>query len=130
MESLEGLIKSLKFPTSQTQWQDYYDDNNYTPQAFNAKKEMVLGMINSTQPQTVWDVGANQGVFSRLGDKNVAYLDLDIDPAAIEKNYLEIKESRRTNILPLKFDFNNPSPALGVGNDCLLYTSFLSFSEK
>lgn len=78
---------------------------------------MVLGMINSTQPQTVWDVGANQGVFSRLGDKNVAYLDLDIDPAAIEKNYLEIKESRRTNILPLKFDFNNPSPALGVGND-------------
>lgn len=85
LESLEGLIKSLKFPTSQTQWQDYYDDNNYTPQAFNAKKEMVLGMINSTQPQTVWDVGANQGVFSRLGDKNVAYLDLDIDPAAIEK---------------------------------------------
>lgn len=117
LESLEGLIKSLKFPTSQTQWQDYYDDNNYTPQAFNAKKEMVLGMINSTRPQTVWDVGANQGVFSRLGDKNIAYLDLDIDPAAIEKNYLEIKESRRTNILPLKFDFNNPSPALGVGND-------------
>ncbi|MFR8205144.1 MAG: hypothetical protein ACLU99_01565 [Alphaproteobacteria bacterium] len=44
-----------------------------------------MSMINSTQPQTVWDVGANQGVFSRLGDKNVAYLDLDIDPAAIEK---------------------------------------------
>jgi hypothetical protein len=37
----------------------------------------------------------------------------DIDPAAVEQNYLAIKSNGENHLLPLVIDLTNPSPALG-----------------
>jgi ribosomal protein L11 methylase PrmA len=65
----------------------------------------------------VWDLGANTGVFSQVaagqGRKVIAF---DIDPAAVEKCYQDLREKGEKNILPLVMDFTNPSPNLGWQN--------------
>jgi len=40
----------------------------------------------------------------------------DIDPAAVEQNYLAIKHTGEKNLLPLVIDLTNPSSALGWSN--------------
>jgi hypothetical protein len=40
----------------------------------------------------------------------------DIDPAAVEKNYREMKQAKETQLLPLVVDLTNPSPAIGWQN--------------
>jgi len=69
------------------------------------------------KPSSVFDLGANTGIFSRLSsNKNIPTISFDIDPLAVEKNYLKSKQENEENILPLILDLTNPSPAIGWGN--------------
>ncbi len=40
----------------------------------------------------------------------------DIDPAAVELNYRQVKENKELGLLPLVLDLTNPSPAIGWQN--------------
>ena len=61
-----------------------------------------------------WDLGANTGVFSRLASQRGWYtVALDIDPAAVEHNYLTSRAASEKNLLPLLMDLTNPSAGLG-----------------
>jgi hypothetical protein len=40
----------------------------------------------------------------------------DIDPAAVEQNYRQVKLEKLENLLPLLLDLTNPSPAIGWAN--------------
>ena len=65
----------------------------------------------------VIDIGANVGEFSRLAsERGIPTIAFDIDPAAVERNYLACREKSETNLLPLLMDLTNPSPDLGWQN--------------
>lgn len=66
----------------------------------------------------MWDLGANTGHFSRLGsDRGIMTIAFDIDPSAVEKNYLFCREKNQTLCLPLLIDLTNPNPGLGWANE-------------
>jgi len=114
IDNLETAIKKLDLPRTQTEWGDYYTFTNYSSIAFAHKKELVSQFINEVRPQTVWDLGANDGLFSRLAsNQGIFTVAFDIDLVAIEKNYRVIKKNKETNLLPLFIDLTNPSPDLG-----------------
>ena len=116
LESLEKAVRKLKWKKLDTEWGDYYNNTNYSTEAMTAKKDIIYNMLKSVSPNTVWDLGANTGVFSRLaselGAETVAY---DIDPVAVEKNYLSSRK-KNEKILPLQLDLTNPSSAIGWNN--------------
>jgi len=117
LNSLESTVKKLKWQRGGTEWADYYQDTNYSPQAFEHKKTIVAGFLDKVRPATVWDLGANVGVFSRLAsDRGIPTVSFDVDPAAVEKNYLDYIARGDTNILPLVIDLTNPSPGIGWEN--------------
>jgi len=69
------------------------------------------------RPAIVWDLGANVGIFSRLAsDRGISTVSFDVDPAAVEKNYLDCVARGDTSILPLVIDLTNPSPSVGWEN--------------
>jgi len=114
IDSLESAIKGLEWNPPKTEWGDYYGFTNYSDDAFNLKKNMVEKYIDKINPSLVFDLGANTGEFSRLaGKKGIKVASFDIDPLAVEKNYLDCKSNSEKNILPLLLDLTNPSPALG-----------------
>ncbi len=50
---------------------------------------------------------------ARTGIPTVAW---DIDPSAVEQDYLRVRSENEKNLLPLMLDLTNPSPALGWEN--------------
>lgn len=118
IESLEGAVKKLTWKPVGTEWGNYYDITNYSDSAFAHKKEIISDWLKKITPASVWDLGANNGEFSRLasaaGIQTVAW---DIDPSAVEQNYLRVKTEKEKDLLPLVLDLTNPSPALGWANE-------------
>jgi hypothetical protein len=117
IESLEGTVRKLTWKPSGTEWADYYASTNYTDAAFEHKKGLVSEWTARVAPTSVWDLGANTGVFSRLASAmEIPTVAFDVDPAAVDLDYLELKQNRERNLLPLLLDLTNPSPALGWHN--------------
>lgn len=117
IESLESTIQRLKWKPAGTEWGNYYEITNYTDIAFLHKKQLISEWMLRLKPKVTWDLGANTGIFSRLvsqiGSFTVAY---DVDAAAVEQNYLQVKAVNEPLILPLVLDLTNPSPAIGWNN--------------
>lgn len=114
LESLESIVRSLRWEPAGTEWATYYEQTNYDAEAVRDKTEVVKGWLEQSHPALVWDLGANDGTFSRLaaaaGATTVAW---DIDPAAVEKCYRHTVRDRQRNLHPALLDLTNPSPALG-----------------
>lgn len=114
---LQDLVNSLKFPLKDSEWGDYYTFTNYDCKAFESKKLIINSYIDRVHPKTLWDFGANNGLFTRLASsKGIESVAFDIDPIACEKNYNMIKKNSEKFLLPVLFDLTNPSPAIGWAN--------------
>jgi hypothetical protein len=117
IESLESTVQKLEWKPGGTEWGNYYDITNYSDAAFEHKKQMVAEWTKRLNPSQVWDLGANNGVFSRVAQETAPYvISFDIDPTAVEQNYRQVKTEKNEKLLPLLLDLTNPSPALGWAN--------------
>jgi hypothetical protein len=114
VESLSALTGSLKWKPAGTEWGEYYTFTNYNSRSSNQKKAIIEGFISKTKPKSVWDLGSNDGRYSRIASSSgINTVAFDIDPIAVEKNYQQVVAQKETNILPLVMDLTNPSPAIG-----------------
>jgi hypothetical protein len=116
IDSLQSTVSRLSWSPKGTTWAEYYTHTNYSDKAMEGKREIVAAMVDhiSPSPRLAWDLGANTGVFTRLASERGIYsVAWDMDPAAVERNYLECRRSGEANILPLVGDLANPSPDLG-----------------
>ena len=115
--SLHTAVKKLNWSPKGTQWADYYSDTNYSEKGFEQKKSVISDWLDKITPMRAWDLGANTGVFSRVAaSKGIFTVSFDIDPAAVEQNFLNAQKNKETNILPLLLDLTNPSPSIGWAN--------------
>lgn len=117
IDSLERTTAKLKWKGGGTEWGEYYSDTNYSSKAQQHKEVLVNQFLERSQPNRVWDLGANTGVFSRLASqREIETIAFDIDHAAVESNYLHMKAKKDRHITPLLLDLTNPSPAIGWQN--------------
>ncbi len=119
VDNLRSAVEKLNWQPAGTEWHNYYAISNYSAAALEHKKQLVAEMLDkiTPPPKSVWDLGANVGFFSRIAsDQGIPTISFDIDPAAVEKNYLESVAKAETNILPIVLDLTNPSPGLGWEN--------------
>jgi len=117
IDSLESVVRRLRFPRGKTEWGDYYSATNYSNDADASKADIVGRFLEKTGAKTVWDLGANTGIFSRIASHREMFtVSFDIDPVAVEKNYRQAKKGKDRNLLPLLLDITNPSPGIGWNN--------------
>ena len=117
LDSLTTTIEKMNWQPKGTEWAGYYQETNYSAEAFEHKKEIVARYLETLNPKTLWDLGANNGFFSRIAsDSGIFTLAFDIDPACVELNYREIVQKKEKNLLPLLLDLTNPSPGIGWQN--------------
>jgi hypothetical protein len=125
LDNLETVINKLTWRPVNTEWAEYYDEANYSSNALDSKKQLVADLLTKANPRNIWDLGANDGTFSHIGiEKGIPTISFDIDPACVEKNYLDCKKEKRTGALALLLDLINPSP--GIGWENLERTSLLN----
>ena len=114
IDHLESTVRRLSLKQRHTEWTDYYRDTNYSQEAFLSKKQLIAEYLDEANPESVWDLGANIGVFSRIAsNKNIMTISFDNDAAVVESNYLECIKKNELNILPLVMDLINPSSGVG-----------------
>jgi hypothetical protein len=114
IESLARAVARLQWKPRGTEWAEYYDQTNYAPEAMGHKEQLVAQFLDEIRPEVVWDLGANTGVFSRIAARRARQtISFDVDPAAVERNYLQCRRDEQEGLLPLVADLTNPSPALG-----------------
>lgn len=118
IDNLKSLVSSLKLPQKQTTWSDYYDNTNYSDGGLTFKETVVDRFIEQAAPSAVWDLGANDGRFSKLAVKRgIRTISMDFDPSCVERSYAESCKLKATNWLPLYMDLCNQSPSLGWNHE-------------
>jgi hypothetical protein len=117
IDNLSTTVSRLNWRPDGTEWADYYNDNNYAQSEFENKKKLIQDYLDLTKPFSVWDLGANVGLFSRLASQEGIFtVAFDIDPACVERNYLNVVKHDESCLLPLVLDLTNPSPGIGWAN--------------
>ena len=118
ISSLKSSVEKIKWNPKGTEWHNYYSETNYSDNSFVNKKTLISKIMDEIVSKSVWDLGANTGFFSRISSsKNIFTVAFDIDPAAVEKNFLESHNSGEKNLLPLLLDLTNPSSNIGWANE-------------
>lgn len=114
LKGLRGTVAKLEGRLDGTEWGNYYAATNYSDAAAQAKQELVRQFLEKAQPSSVWDLGGNTGVYSRIATAmNIPTVCFDIDPAAVDFNYQQVRRNNEALLLPLLLDLTNPSPGLG-----------------
>lgn len=114
LDSLETGVKKLDWSPEKTAWAGYYQDDSYSAEGINHKQQIVAEFIRMARPKTVWDLGANIGLFSRIASsQGIPTVAWDVDPGAVDINFRQIVKNNETHLLPLLLDLTNPSPAIG-----------------
>ena len=116
--SLKDTIEKITWKPKGTEWVAYYDDTNYSTTAMQNKLELITHFVKKVpRIKYLWDFGGNTGVMSRAVQAYAEHIIcFDIDVAAVENNYLQVKGNAETKILPLVMDFTNPSPPIGFAS--------------
>ncbi len=117
VDNLRTTIGGLVRKSDKTTWGDYYAHTNYSEAGARAKEKLVRDYLDHIAPATVWDLGANTGVYSALAaERGAVTVAMDLDYGAVEALYQREKESPK-GVLPLVMDLSNPSPALGWAHE-------------
>jgi hypothetical protein len=113
VQKLRKLILSLGASEDPTTWSDY-SRAHYADDALTAKEAFVSESIAGRRFQMVWDLGCNDGHFSRIvADSSQYVVAMDADAGSINRLYSDLVKEERNNILPLLINLANPSPAQG-----------------
>jgi hypothetical protein len=117
IDNLESAVKKLQWSPQGTAWADYHQDDSYDSVGIEHKKQLVADFLDEAAPKTVWDLGSNIGLFSRIAaNKGIQTIAWDVDPGCVDINYRQVITNGETNLLPLVLDLTNPSPPIGWAN--------------
>lgn len=117
LDNLRATIGGLGQRSDKTTWGDYYAHTNYSEAGARAKEALVREYLDCIAPVTVWDLGANTGVYSVLAaERGGMTVAMDLDYGAVEALYQREKSTPK-GVLPLVIDLSNPSPALGWAHE-------------
>lgn len=116
IKSLYDYIKNLDLK-EHSEWGNYYDKTNYTDKAFIKKSDIINTWVNTIKPESLIDIGGNDGTFVRKLDSVVkTALVCDIDNNAVDFNHRTTKLNKEKYMLPFVLDVLNPSAAIGLNN--------------
>jgi hypothetical protein len=114
VRTLRSAVRSLSYRPRRDIWANYYPQTVTGGGYVQGKQRMVEAWLGELRPRSVWDLGANTGMFSRIaaqqGAQTIAF---DGDINCVEFFYRELREKPQPRLLPLYLDLANPSPALG-----------------
>jgi SAM-dependent methyltransferase len=114
VRKMRKFVDRLKWDPPEGVWVAYGERNSYTDDDAKRKDEFVREVSTSREWPLVWDIGCNNGRYSRIaaeGAKTVVAVDADQGP--VELLYRTLREEGDEKILTLTMNLADPSPGLG-----------------
>ena len=114
VRKMRKLVEGLSWDPPEGVWTAYGERNSYTDDDARRKDEFVRAVATGRAWDLVWDIGANNGRYSRIaaeGARTVVAVDADQGP--VELLYRDLRKERHEGILTLTMNLADPSPGLG-----------------
>jgi hypothetical protein len=112
--SVRKLVSKLSWKAGDTAWTSYRQDCTYSDADAEQKAAFVRGAVASAQPGLTWDMGCNDGAYSRIAAEHSEYVvAFDYDQATVDALYRSLRADDERRILPLVANLADPSPGLG-----------------
>ena len=114
VKRLEKLVRKLEWSPGASEWSEYGPREHYTDADSEQKDEFVRRVAAEKNWGLAWDLGCNDGRFSRIVAEHArTVVAMDGDAAVVDGLYRSLRADGQTSILPLYVDVVDPSPALG-----------------
>lgn len=111
---MRKLVASLRWDPPKGVWVGYGERNSYSDEDTRRKDEFVREVATSQRWGLTWDIGANNGRYSRIAaEGSDAVLAVDADQGPVELLYRDLHAEGDERILPLTMNLADPSPSLG-----------------
>jgi SAM-dependent methyltransferase len=111
---MEKLVRRLEWEAGETAWTSYGEVNTYDEQSAGAKAAFVREAGARRRSALAWDVGCNDGRYSRIAAENADFVvAFDADHATVDATYRALRDEGRDDILALVMSVTDPSPDLG-----------------
>ena len=115
---LKKSISSWKDSSNNKIWSDYYDAGILSKKYLTHKLQVVSNWLKETQPSTVIDLGANNGLFS-IAASDIAHkvIAVESDHDCVEHLRQQVNNRKIENIETVMADITQPSAAIGWKNE-------------
>ncbi len=114
VRKMRKLVDRLQWDPPQGVWTAYGERNTYTDDDARRKDEFVREVAGSREWPLVWDIGANNGRYSRIAAEGArTVLAVDADQGPVELLYRDLRAEGGEQILTLAMNLADPSPGLG-----------------
>ncbi len=114
LSKLTRLVERLRWQPRRTTWTDYDAAQPHVQRDREAKSAFVRTVCAERRRNLVWDLGCNRGQYARIAAESAeTVVAMDQDHGCVEQLYLDLRQNGPPNILPLRMDVANQSPALG-----------------
>jgi hypothetical protein len=114
VRGLTKLIGGLKWEPKGSEWSDYGDTCTYSDEESREKAEFVRETAAARRRGLAWDIGCNDGRYSRLAAEHADYtVAVDIDHLTVDRLHRTLRNEGREDIVTLVMNLADPSPGLG-----------------
>jgi ribosomal protein L11 methylase PrmA len=114
VQRLRKLVSKLSWKAGDTAWTNYRRECTYSDADAERKAEFVRDAAAAAQPGLSWDMGCNDGVYSRIAAEHSEYVvAFDYDQATVDALHRALRAEDEHRILPLVANLADPSPGLG-----------------
>lgn len=113
---LARLLGRLRLEHGRSAWSDYVATQSYSEGELESKKKFVAGALTGAGARRVLDLGANTGDYAFLAAATgAAVVAAEPDEACLDAMW-EKARARGADVLPLRLNAANPTPAFGWRN--------------
>ncbi len=114
LKRLQKAVEDIEVPDPRTKWTGYHGASSPQPSEWSSKDTTIHSVLSNLRPNSLLDVGCNEGRYSRLGESlGLEVTAIDADEICVNHLY-DLARTQNGKILPAVIDFTNPSPGYGV----------------
>lgn len=114
VKKLLAVVRSLSSKRADSAWAAYRQTCSYSDDDRVTKERFIRDCLTSSDVGLAWDLGANDGAYSRIVAESGAYVvALDSDDVTVDSLYRSLREEENTRILPMVMNLLDPTPARG-----------------
>ncbi|MBD0281813.1 MAG: methyltransferase [Thermoleophilaceae bacterium] len=114
VRKMRRLVERLAWNPPEGVWTAYGERNTYTDDDTRRKEDFVREVARARDWRLAWDVGANNGRYSRIAAEGAAtVVAFDADQGPVELLYRDLRGEADERILALTMNVADPSPGLG-----------------
>ena len=114
MRKLEKIVQKLSLGDKKSTWSNYSERGHYLESSLDEKQKFVRDAVAVSPRKQVWDIGCNDGVFSRIASAHSDYVvAMDADPLVVDRLYNTLKAEKNDKILPLYVDLTDSGGGVG-----------------